>query len=102
MKKFLEKQIQQSNPKIEYLEVQAFEMNMYLIKLVIDGEEGMLYGKDDRPVKFNASQQIRDFFENCEVEKSAMIHDSPYDEMVGNPNKGEGGMVLPFSMEHPY
>jgi hypothetical protein len=36
------------------------------------------------------------------VDKAVMVHDSPYDEMIGNPNKAEPSMQMPFSMEQPY
>ncbi|MEC8228366.1 MAG: DUF6482 family protein, partial [Pseudomonadota bacterium] len=34
--------------------------------------------------------------------KSYMKHETPYDEMIGNPPKAEHAMALPFSMDMPY
>lgn len=87
---------------IEKLEVQSFEMNVYLVKLHTEEKAGFVYGKDDRPMRFHNSQQVRDAFELCEVRKAVMVHDSPYDEMIGNPNKPEPSMEMPFSMQQPY
>ena len=87
---------------IDKLEVQSFEMNVYLVKLHIGANSGFVYDKADRPMRFHSSQQIRDLFELCKIDKAVMVHDSPYDEMVGNPNKPEQSMEMPFSMQQPY
>lgn len=87
---------------IDKLEVQSFEMNVYLVKLHINDQSGFVYDKSDRPKRFHNSQQIRDSFELCTVHKAVMVHDSPYDEMIGNPNKPEPSMEMPFSMQQPY
>ena len=86
---------------IEELEVQSFEMNLYLVKLTVDGNAGMLY-HNQALMRFNSSQQIRDAFESIHVVKAVMVHESPYDEMIGNPPKASQSMSLPFSMTQPY
>jgi len=102
MHKFNIAEIQQKPIDIQKLEVQSFEMNVYLVKLYAGTREGFVYDKNDRPMRFNNSQQIRDTFEHCEVAEAVMVHDSPYDEMIGNPNKPEPSMAMPFSMQQPY
>jgi hypothetical protein len=107
MKKFKMSDIQKNPINITKLEVQSFEMNVYLVKLhqhndAGEMESGFVYDSNDRPMRFNNSQQVRDAFELCDVEKAVMVHDSPYDEMVGNPNKPEKSMEMPFSMQQPY
>lgn len=87
---------------IDKLEVQSFEMNVYLVKLHTPSSTGFVYDKDDRPMRFHNSQQVRDAFELCSVAQAVMVHDSPYDEMIGNPNKPEKSMEMPFSMQQPY
>lgn len=102
MQKFLYSNIQREPHNIQRLEVQSFEMNVYLVKLHIDDEQGFLYGDDDRPQRFSASQEIRDAFAHCAVDSAVMVHESPYDEMIGNPKKAANPMELPFSMTLPY
>jgi hypothetical protein len=87
---------------IDKLEVQSFEMNVYLVKLHTSSSAGFVYDKDDRPMRFHNSQQVRDAFERCDIKEAVMVHDSPYDEMIGNPNKPEKSMEMPFSMQQPY
>ncbi|MEC8748358.1 MAG: DUF6482 family protein, partial [Pseudomonadota bacterium] len=45
---------------------------------------------------------IREAFAHCHVQQAVMKHDTPYDEMIGNPPKSKEQMALPFSMDLPY
>ncbi len=102
MHKFLIANINKQAIEIDRLEVQSFEMNVYLVKLEVNGETGFVYDANDKPMRFHSSQQVRDVFELCTVHSAFMVHDSPYDEMIGNPNKAEQAMAMPFSMAQPY
>lgn len=87
---------------IDLLEVHSFEMNVYLVQLNIGSNTGMVYDDKDKPMRFFSTQQIREVFEDFIVEKAVMVHDTPYDEMIGNPPKASEKMALPFSMAQPY
>ncbi|MGQ8366451.1 DUF6482 family protein [Glaciecola sp. 1036] len=102
MTKFLLQRIRNKPLTIDKLEVHSFEMNIYLVKLCIDQDEGFVYGDQDKPERFFSCQQIRDVFAECTVKTAVMKHDSPYDEMIGNPDKPAQRMELPFSMAQPY
>ena len=45
MHKFQFSQFHQQTSHIEYLEVQSFEVNVYLVKLTVDGITGFVYDK---------------------------------------------------------
>ncbi|MCV2885880.1 DUF6482 family protein [Aestuariibacter sp. AA17] len=87
---------------IDLLEVQSFESNVYLVKLTINGVEGLLYGDTDSPVRFMSANQIRETFENNAIQDAYLIHQSYYDEMIGNPPSANEPMRIPFSMSLPY
>lgn len=87
---------------IERLEVQSFEMNVYLVKVTITGETGFVYDAKDKIARFHSTQHIREFFHQCIVDDACMVHDSPYDEMIGNPPKTQQPLAMPFSLEQPY
>jgi hypothetical protein len=36
------------------------------------------------------------------VLSAQMLHESPYDEMIGNPDSRQQACTLPFSMAQPY
>lgn len=94
--------IENTPTSIEYLEVQSFEMNVYLVYATINGRSGMVYDSTDKPMRFHSAGHIRKSFSHCDVARSVMKHDSPYDEMIGNPPKSKEQMALPFSMQEPY
>jgi len=102
MHKFFFSEIEDKSTVIDYLEVQSFEMNVYLVYVSIGGNSGMVYDKHDKPMRFFSTGHIREAFAHCAVEKAVMKHDTPYDEMIGNPPKSAEQMALPFSMELPY
>ncbi|GGF63938.1 DUF6482 family protein [Alteromonas lipolytica] len=102
MYKFLSSEIENTPLDIENLEVQSFEMNVYLVQLTIDGKTGLVYNAKDQPMRFFSAGHIREFFAHCKVGNSFMTHDTPYDEMIGNPPKAGHSMALPFSMDLPY
>lgn len=94
--------IENTPTNIDYLEVQSFEMNVYLVYATINGRSGMVYDNTDKPMRFHSTGHIRKSFSHCDVARSVMKHDSPYDEMIGNPPKSKEQMALPFSMQEPY
>lgn len=52
MHKFLFTQIEGKSLSIDYLEVQSYEMNVYLVYLTVGNKSGMVYDKQDRPMRF--------------------------------------------------
>ncbi|WP_100658480.1 DUF6482 family protein [Alteromonas flava] len=89
-------------PVIDLLEVHSFEMNVYLVQLNVGSNSGMVYDDKDKPMRFYSTQQIRELFAEFDVKQAIMVHDTPYDEMIGNPPKASEKMALPFSMALPY
>ncbi|TPV59202.1 NADH-quinone reductase [Aestuariibacter sp. GS-14] len=102
MYKFWRKDLEADVLAIDVLEVQSFEMNVYLVQLTCGNQTGLVYDDSDKPMRFYSAGHIREFFAHCSVATSYMKHDTPYDEMIGNPPKAAHAMALPFSMEMPY
>ena len=103
MHKFKFGDISKASTTIDYLEEQSYEMNIYLIFLQIGGNSGMLYDEHKgTPMRFFSAGHIREAFAHCHVKNAVMKHDTPYDEMIGNPPKSLEQMALPFSMTLPY
>lgn len=101
--KFDYQQLLDQRPRIHKLEVQCFEMNVYLIKLYVQSrsaqlDSGMLY-QNAQLMRFYSTLQIRANFALLQVDSAVMLHESAYDEMIGNPPKAKGSMALPFSLQ---
>ena len=102
MQKFYFRDIEDKPTTIDYLEVQSYEMNVYLVYLTVGNYSVMLYDNKDKPMRFFSAGHIREAFAHCNVSRAVMKHDTPYDEMIGNPPKSKEQMALPFSMDLPY
>lgn len=88
------------NPKtcvIAKLSVLSFEMSIYLVQIRCEQGQGLVF-ESQRPKRFNSCQQIRDTFAEFKVLAAEMIHQSPYDEMIGNPASAQHLGHLPFSL----
>ncbi|MFQ3251306.1 DUF6482 family protein [Glaciecola sp.] len=88
--------------QIKRLEVQSFEMSVYLVKITIEGRTGFVTDHNDSPMRFFSTQMIKDMFSHCEVEVAVMTQDSVYEEMIGNPIVERKAPEIPFSMAQPY
>ncbi|MFC3094140.1 NADH-quinone reductase [Alteromonas sediminis] len=100
--KFVYSELLKNPPCIDLLEVHSFEMNVYLVNIAVGQHAGMVYDDSDKPKRFHSSGHIREAFAAFSVKKAVMVHDTPYDEMIGNPPKASEKMALPFSMDLPY
>lgn len=100
--KYVLSNVQRFKTAIDKLVVQSYEMNVYLVELHINGESGLVFDDKNNLLRFNSTQAIREAFEDCKVKEACMQHDSPYDEMIGNPPKSSDRLPLPFSMTQPY
>jgi hypothetical protein len=99
--KFWIKNIKSQPIAVDMLTVRSFEMNVYLVELIAGDKKGLVY-EGDSPMRFYSSQHIRDTFDGLEILAAQMIHESPYDEMIGNPESAQSAGILPFSMAQPY
>ncbi len=88
--------------KIQLLEVLSFEMNMYLVKITLNGESGMLYEKPDALYRFTSKNAVREAFQFYNIEQAWLTQHSAYDEMVGNPPRSEAPLKVQFTMQLPY
>ena len=99
--KFQLPELEAKSVKVDLLTVLSFEMNIYFVELTVGDSKGLVY-QGDRPKRFYNSQNIRDAFANLDISAAQMLHESPYDEMIGNPESAQQASMLPFSMRQPY
>ena len=99
--KFWIKDIKAQSINVDMLTVCSYELNVYLVKLKVGENIGLVY-EGDSPKRFYSSQHIRDAFDGLQILAAQMIHESPYDEMIGNPESAQSLGTLPFSMAQPY
>ncbi|MDF2179682.1 DUF6482 family protein [Aliiglaciecola sp. CAU 1673] len=84
-------------PHIQKAWLLSFEMGMYLVKISVDGQEGMVFS-GDRPLRFSSIEQARQAFEHCEIDHAELVHQSPYDEMIGHKKQQIDAMRIPLQL----
>ena len=71
MQKFYFRDIEDKPTTIDYLEVQSYEMNVYLVYLTVGNHSGMLYDNKDKPMRFFSAGHIREAFAHCNVSRAS-------------------------------
>lgn len=89
-------QILDNPPAIIRLRILSFEMNIYLVELQTEETRDLVRDELGKPQRFQSVSQIKEVFSECDVQNAELVHESPYDEMIGNPPKAASQMVLPI------
>lgn len=84
MTKFDYQQLLESQQSIDLLQVKSFDLTVYLVELQIGENRGLLYLNGEL-MRFHNTQSIRDAFAEFNVEQAELVHQSSFDEMIGNP-----------------
>lgn len=83
---------------VEKLSILSFEMNIYLVSITSNRYEGLVRKEDGLPQRFKSVEEVKNAFIDCDVKFAELVHESPYDEMIGNPPKSTDKMVLPIKI----
>ena len=89
-------QILSARRNIEKLRILSFEMNIYLVDITMPDYKGLVRNEKGDPQRFHSVTEIKEAFSECRVLYAELVHESPYDEMIGNPPKATNEMVLPI------
>lgn len=82
---------------LDEVTIHSFDMSLYLVELSVGQNNGMLVGKDDRPLHFRSVEQVRNDMADFHIIKAQLRHDSPFDEMIGNPDSAMQPLIIPLS-----
>lgn len=95
-----------SEHTIEKLIFNSLEQALYQAIAVIDGEERVIWESDKKVLLTRGISSMRKRFENMNIAKVVLRHESPYDEMVGHQARASSNrMEVPlrgFSADIPY
>lgn len=98
MIKYMLQDVMVNKPDIDMATVESHEMNIYILRLTIEGKQRVVHDKlTQRPKAFRSIEQVRAILGGCNVARAELIHRSPFDEMIGN-SQSKNNMVLPFSI----
>lgn len=83
---------------IDKLTIHSFDMNLYLAEVIVSGHPHMVCDTNGRPVHFKSVQHVKEQFADTSIVKSELRHESPYDEMIGNPPSSGDALVIPINI----
>ena len=87
-----------SLPLIEKVIVHSIEGGLYLVSIVIDGDEQYVANAAGEPIKHHNKLDILRLFDPKKVKEAVLRHESAYDEMVGSTyDKTDNAMEVPIS-----
>ncbi len=87
--------------KIEKLVICSLELALYQAFVVIDGEEHAVWENTKKILRTRNLIQMREKFAPFKIDSTVLRHESPYDEMVGQPVGDCNRMEVPLGA-NPY
>lgn len=89
-------------PSLSKVIVHSLDQMLYIITVVIDGREHLLYRDDGRPFRTNRLSEIHSVLAPAIIEETVLRQQSAYDEMIGQPlREGDNTLEVPFSVRRP-
>ena len=88
-----------TDSKIECLEVLSFEPELYLARVRIAGTRYRVYRAPGELLREFSQLALKKHFKGLEIGQTQLIHQSSYDEMIGNPAPAHGELKVRLS--HP-
>lgn len=86
---------------VEGLIIRSLELALYQAQVVIDGEEHVVWASEKKVLLCRNLTEMREKFQPFAIPKTVLRHESPYDEMIGQP-MGEGNRLeVPLGID-PY
>lgn len=86
---------------IEKLVIQSLELALYQAMVVVDGEEHLVWENEKKILVTRNLSDIRDKFQPFKIPQTVLRHESPYDEMIGQPT-GTGNRMEVALGSNPY
>ena len=85
--------------QIDKLIIVSLEQALYQAVVLVDGEEHVVWDSESKLVQSRTLSAIKERFETLEIPEVVLRHESPYDEMVGQPLKDHSNrMEVPLGM----
>ncbi|TDF35458.1 Na(+)-translocating NADH-quinone reductase subunit B [Alteromonadaceae bacterium M269] len=77
--------------------IHSYDMSLYLVELSVGQHTGMLCSEDGRPLHFRSVEQVKNSLSEFVVNQVLLRHESPFDEMIGNPESAKQPLIVPLS-----
>jgi hypothetical protein len=81
---------------IDKLTVHSFEMGVYLAEVDFDGRNGYIIGENNKPRPFYSVSQVKQHLSAATIKEAFLVHESAYDEMIGQGDKVDNRLIVPI------
>lgn len=82
----------------ESLTVHSYEAGIYLVEVDIAGVPGFVVDDDERFLRFNSPNAVKETFSHATVDKAWLVEETAYEEMIGLPLQGGGQLRIPMTL----
>ncbi len=89
-----------SYPAIKKVIVHSIDQMLYIITVIIDEHEQLLYKNDGHPFRTSRISEIHQALAQANADETVLRQQSPYDEMIGlPPREGDNTLEVPFTVQ---
>lgn len=88
--------------KIDKLIINSLEQALYQALVMIEGVEQHVWLTNEKTLTTRNLTTMREHFENLNIKEIVLRHESPYDEMVGQPPKQTNNRLEVPLNRNPY
>ena len=82
--------------------IASYEGSIYQAFVQHGDSETLIWQDDNTPLKTRSIIDMQDQLESLPIEQMFLRHESPYDEMIGQPNRSEANTLLvPLGKQRP-
>lgn len=81
---------------IPVLTVRSVTLSVCTVEVELDDGIHVLCDSQGKVMRFNGVEHARNALEHLRVEQALLVHDSPYGEMVGQPEEASDPILVPL------
>jgi hypothetical protein len=85
-----------SDITIPRLSLRSVSMSLCTVEVHLDEGMHVLCDRNGKVARFNGVEHARNSLSHLQVQQAELVHDSPYDEMVGLPEGGSEPIRVPL------
>ena len=80
--------------------VHSLEQALYQVTVKVEGADALLVDDSDKPIRLRSLQAVREMLSVLPIGTVTLRHESPYDEMIGQPVRGQSNALeVPLSLD---
>ena len=93
--------LHERDPTIDVLRIRSIDPELYIVEVEFDGQCLRVTDEDGEPLSFRGVPAAKQPFSSLTIREAFLVHESAYDEMVGQPTGGDGGNLMQVRIALP-